>query len=70
MIAIAEKTGGRYFRARNTQELDQIYQLLDELEPVDKDKQYFRPKTELFYFPLAITLLLASVISISYIRRP
>jgi len=63
--AIAEKTGGRYFRARNTEELNQIYQLLDELEPVEKDKQYFRPKTELYHWPLAIALILASFISVS-----
>jgi len=66
--AIAEKTGGRYFRARNTQELDKIYQLLDELEPVEKDKQFFRPKTELYYWPLAAALLLASIISISRVN--
>ena len=66
--AIAEKTGGRYFRARNTQELDKIYQLLDALEPVEKDKQFFRPKTELYYWPLAAALLLASIISISRVN--
>lgn len=66
--AIAEKTGGRYFRARNTQELDQIYQLLDELEPVEKDKQYFRPKAELYYWPLGIALVLVGVISVSRLR--
>jgi len=69
LTSIAEKTGGRYFRARNTDELNQIYQLLDELEPVEKDKQYFRPKTELYYWPLAVSLLLASVISLSRLRR-
>jgi len=62
--AIADKTGGRYFRARNTQELNKIYHILDELEPVEKDKQYFRPKTELYHWPLAVALLLASIISI------
>ncbi len=66
--AIAQKTGGRYFRARNTQELEAIYQLLDELEPVEKDKQYFRPKTELYHWPLSISLLLAGFISISRIN--
>lgn len=65
LTAIAKKTGGRYFRARNTRELDQIYQLLDELEPVEKDKQYFRPKKTLYYWPLSMALLLAGVISIS-----
>jgi len=66
--AIADKTGGRYFRARNTQELNKIYQLLDELEPVEKDKQYFRPKTELYFWPLAFALLFASMISIARIN--
>ena len=65
LTAIAEKTGGRYFRARNTKELDQIYQLLDELEPVEKDKQYFRPKTELYHWPLAVSFILAGFISIN-----
>ena len=63
--AIASKTGGRYFRARNTQEMDKIYQLLDELEPVEKDKQYFRPKKELYHWPLPIALFLTSIISLS-----
>jgi len=66
--AIADKTGGLYFRARNTQELDKIYQILDELEPVEKDKQYFRPKTELYYWPLAVALFLACIISISRVN--
>jgi len=35
LTRIAESTGGRYFRARDIQELAQIYQLLDELAPVE-----------------------------------
>ncbi|MCK5888367.1 MAG: VWA domain-containing protein [Methylococcales bacterium] len=65
---IAEKTGGQYFRARDTQELDKIYQVLDTLEPVEKDKQFFRPKKELYDWPLAFALFLASLISISRLR--
>lgn len=68
LTAIAEKTGGVYFRARNTDELNKIYHLLDELEPVEKDKQYFRPRTELYYWPLSIALLLAMMISLSKLR--
>ncbi len=56
--AIAEKTGGRYFRARDTEQLEQIYEILDELEPIEKDVQRFRPQTALFYWPLAIALIL------------
>ncbi|MBM4206492.1 MAG: VWA domain-containing protein [Gammaproteobacteria bacterium] len=64
LVKIAESTGGRYFRARNTDELNNIYMLLDKLEPVEKDKQFFRPRTDLFYWPLAVALLLVGVIGV------
>ena len=54
--AIAQKTGGRYFRARNTDELKQIYALLDKLEPVQQDSLRFRPVRALFYWPLGLAL--------------
>lgn len=68
LVKIAESTGGRYFRARNTDELNNIYMLLDKLEPVEKDKQYFRPRSELFYWPLSFALLLAGFISVGRVR--
>ena len=57
--AIADTTGGRYFRARDTEELEQIYQLLDELEPLGRDQQSLRPVNALFYWPLAFALVLS-----------
>jgi len=60
--AIAEKTGGRYFRARNTKELNEIYKLLDVLEPIEADSKQFRPRKSLYYWPLAIAFLLISII--------
>lgn len=66
--AIADKTGGRYFRAHDTQELEQIYAILDQLEPVEKDKQFFRPKSELFYLPLALALLLSGWLAMQNLR--
>ncbi len=65
LIAIADKTNGKYFRARNTKELEKIYTLLDKLEPIEKDKQYFRPLTELYPWPLALALLLTAIISLT-----
>lgn len=65
LSAIAEKTGGRYFRARDTEQLEQIYALLDELEPVEKDVQRFRPQTALFYWPLAMGLILMFAVILS-----
>ena len=58
LSAIADMTGGRYFRARDTAELAEIYAILDELEPAESDESGFRPVTELFYWPLAAALLL------------
>lgn len=54
---IADVTHGRYFRARNSQELDQIYQEIDKLEPVSRDQLNYRPQVDLFYWPLALALL-------------
>ncbi|MCF7969097.1 MAG: VWA domain-containing protein [Methylococcaceae bacterium] len=64
MRGIAEKTGGRYFRARDVKELENIYQLLDELEPVERDKRYYRPQIELYPWPLGAALLLAAFLVI------
>jgi Ca-activated chloride channel family protein len=61
--AIAEMTGGRYFRARDTAELAEIYGLLDELEPVESDEAGFRPVAEYFHWPLAAAVLIAVLAS-------
>ncbi len=66
---IAESTGGKYFRARDTQELEQIYQILDELEPVTKETQHFRPIGSLFMWPLAMALALATVLILRRLAR-
>jgi Ca-activated chloride channel family protein len=58
MRGIAEMTQGRYFRARDVQQLEDIYRLLDELEPIERDKRYYRPEKELYPWPLTATLVL------------
>ena len=60
--SIAEMTGGRYFRARDTEEFEQIYKVLDELEPLNTDQQTLRPVETLFYWPLSLALLLSLII--------
>lgn len=55
--AIAQMTGGQYFRARDTQEFQKIYAELDKLEPVEKDVESWRPQTELFRWPLGFAVL-------------
>jgi len=68
---IANETGGRYFRAYDTSDLREIYRILDELEPVEKDVQSYRPIRSLFYIPLAASLVLATILAaILYLPSP
>ena len=55
---IAQATGGRYFRARDTESLAGIYAELDRIEPGVSLGRIERPRTELYPWPLAAALLL------------
>ena len=59
LTRIAEITGGRYFRARDTAQLMAIYDAIDAMEPVENEKRFFRPVDELFHWPLAVALMLS-----------
>jgi Ca-activated chloride channel family protein len=67
--SIAERTGGRYFRARDSRELERIYEILDELEPVESDVEIIRPVTELFYWPMGLAYALA-LLAAAWLLRP
>ena len=56
LTAIADLTGGKYFRARDPRELRSIYNQLNKLEPIDQDEELLRPITSLFHWPLALFL--------------
>ncbi len=56
---IAKATGGQYFRARDAAELEQIYAMLDQLQPIAGDERKMRPLTALYYYPLALALMLS-----------
>ena len=64
LTQIAELTGGRYFRATDTATLQEIYDLVDELEPVEEPEAGFRPVKSLFYWPLGGALALAAVMAL------
>ena len=59
---IAQATGGRYFRARDTRELTQIYALIDQLETVEEEVRSLRPVKELYHWPASLALILAGLI--------
>lgn len=61
LTAMAEKTGGKFFRARDTAELAGIYREIDELEPIADNAETLRPVDEIYYQPLAAAMLLAAL---------
>jgi Ca-activated chloride channel family protein len=56
--AIAESTGGRFFRARDTRELAGIYAEIDRLEPIARPGRAVRPRIERYMWPLGGALVL------------
>lgn len=66
---IAAQTGGQYFRAKNTDDLSNIYKMLDEIEPVNQDEQVFRPKKQLFHYPLGIAFGLICTLLLLHLSK-
>ena len=65
LTLIAESTGGRYFRARDVEDLVDIYAELDTLEAIEQDEQTFRPINVLFYWPLGTAVLLSFLLALA-----
>ena len=71
---IAEKTGGRYFFGGDQTQLASIYQVLDQITPEDQKNLSWRPRIELFHWPLLAAVLLlagfhASAGAVGFLRR-
>lgn len=59
---LADRTGGTYRRATDGQALADFYRLIDRLEPVALGRVAMRPARELYPWPLAAALLLATIL--------
>ncbi len=57
LMSIAEKTGGKYYRAYNAKELAQIYEEINRLESMEKDGEHYLPVEELYEWPLIVGLI-------------
>lgn len=68
--AIAESTGGEYFRARNGEELQRISDSLDRLEPVEQKPTQARPAIALYSWPLLFALLVSVALVIGTLWPP
>jgi Ca-activated chloride channel family protein len=55
---IAATTGGGYFHANDRQELEAIYDHLDEVNPRQVETQSYRPLTDLYHWALAASMLI------------
>jgi len=64
LTAVAEQTGGRYFRARDINSLAEIYRQIDQLELTEGEASFVRPTRSLFYWPLTAALALATLIGL------
>ncbi|NWJ66318.1 VWA domain-containing protein [Vibrio parahaemolyticus] len=62
LTKIAEMTGGQYFRARDAEQLEKIYDTINKLEPVSSDTQTWRPQSEWFPYPLSAALVLSMLL--------
>lgn len=67
--AIAEQTGGQYFRARSPEDLLAVYAQLDQLEPIEQEAEVFRPTQSLFHWALGAALSLAALLLVQRLLR-
>ena len=65
---IADLTGGKYFRARNTREMVSIYDEINALEPSETDSLQQRPLKELYIWPLALAFVLSLLVALRRYR--
>lgn len=59
---IASITGGQYFLAKNKNELNNIYDELDKIEPIQKENKVFRTIESLYYWPLSGSLAISMLL--------
>ena len=57
LTAVASTTGGRYFHAADRDQLEGIYSELDRIDTREVEAETYRPRTDLFHWPLAAFML-------------
>ena len=66
---IATMTGGKFFRAQNSSDLQKVYEAIDKMEPVESDKTVVRPLTYLYPWTMGVALLLSFILSAIWLQR-
>jgi Ca-activated chloride channel family protein len=57
LTAVAATTGGRYFHAEDRDQLEEIYSELDRIDTREVETETYRPRIDLFHWPLATFML-------------
>ena len=66
---VATTTGGRYFHAADRIELDEIYTELDRIDVREIEAESYRPRTDLFHWPLAAAIILVALLMMLKFRE-
>jgi Ca-activated chloride channel family protein len=69
LITVASTTGGRYFHAANRDELQEIYSELDRIDVREIESESYRPRTDLFHWPLAAFMILWLLFHAAFLVR-
>jgi len=67
--AVADTTGGRYFFAQDRDELESIYAEIDRIGTRDVEAETYRPRIDLFFWPLAAFLALILLLHAGILLR-
>ena len=59
--AVADNTSGQYFHANDREELESIYTEIDKMGTREVESEAFRPRRDLFHWPIGAFLLLSVV---------
>ncbi len=69
LTAVASTTDGRYFHAADREQLEEIYTELDRIDTRPVEAETYRPRTDLFHWPLAAFMLLGLMFHLGLLIR-
>jgi len=69
LTAVASTTGGRYFHAADRDQLEEIYSELDKIDTREVAAETYRPRTDLFHWPLAVFMLLGVMFHVGLLLK-
>lgn len=67
--AVADATGGQYFFAQDREGLEGIYAELDRIGTREVEAETYRPRIDLFHWPLGAFLLLVLLLHVALVMR-